>query len=57
MKHKGGMKRVKHRGNEGGLRGAMDETQGGNEEGLQGQWMTHRGLRQWMKHQKRNEGG
>ena len=25
----GGMKRVKHRGNEGGLRGAMDETQGG----------------------------
>ena len=29
---------------------------GGNEEGLKGQWMTHRGLRQWMKHQKRNEG-
>ena len=34
MKHKGGMK---------GARGAMDETQRGNEEGSRGQLMKHKG--------------
>ena len=35
MKHKGVMK---------GARGAMDETQGGHEGGLRGQWMKHKGV-------------
>ena len=34
MKQKGRMKRA---------RGAMDETQGGNERGSRGQWMKHKG--------------
>ena len=36
MKHKGGMK---------GARGAMDETQGGNEGGSRGQWKQKEGMK------------
>ena len=49
MKHKGGMKGARD-----WARGAMDETQGGNEAGSRGQWMKHKGgmkgAREWMKH-------